>query len=91
MKTKPLIISNDRMKELADKVVYSFWKKYDVSHTVIRLSTSCPPKPEESFLCAARVSIRSCAVPASALVAGSDFRLRKKISFTIGRIISNYP
>lgn len=35
-----VIISNDRLKQLGEQVVYSFWEAYDEEHTVIRLATS---------------------------------------------------
>ncbi len=34
------IIDNDRMNKLREKVVFSFWEKYDDTHSVIRLATS---------------------------------------------------
>lgn len=35
-----IIIENIKMEELAKKVSFSFWEKYDEKHTVIRLATS---------------------------------------------------
>lgn len=35
-----VIMENDRLRKLGEKVSYSFWEKYDDSHTVIRLATS---------------------------------------------------
>ncbi|MCR5157360.1 MAG: low specificity L-threonine aldolase [Butyrivibrio sp.] len=34
-----IIIDNDKLKELDENVGYSFWEKFDDSHTVIRLAT----------------------------------------------------
>ncbi len=34
-----IIISDDKLKELSENVGYSFWEKYDDTHTVIRLAT----------------------------------------------------
>ncbi|MFC3928146.1 threonine aldolase family protein [Streptococcus caprae] len=35
-----VIVENKQLETLAEKVVYSFWEKYDDNHTVIRLATS---------------------------------------------------
>ncbi|MGI6010853.1 MAG: threonine aldolase family protein [Ruminococcus sp.] len=35
-----VILENDRMEELSSQVVFSFWEKYDDSHTVVRFATS---------------------------------------------------
>ncbi|WP_161979447.1 threonine aldolase family protein [Streptococcus sp. S784/96/1] len=35
-----LIVANDKLEELGQSVVYSFWEKYDDYNTVIRLATS---------------------------------------------------
>ncbi|MET3557090.1 threonine aldolase [Streptococcus rupicaprae] len=42
-----VIISNDRLKQLGEQVVYSFWEAYDEEHTVIRLATSWSTTPED--------------------------------------------
>jgi threonine aldolase len=34
-----IIISDDKLKELSENVGYSFWEKYDDTHTVIRFAT----------------------------------------------------
>ena len=34
-----IIIDNDKLEELGKNVGYSFWEKYDETHTVIRLAT----------------------------------------------------
>ncbi len=34
------IVENEKLKEIEDKVVYSFWEPYDETHTVIRFATS---------------------------------------------------
>lgn len=35
-----IILSNEQMSELGKHVCFSFWEKYDDSHTVVRLATS---------------------------------------------------
>lgn len=35
-----VILENNKMKELREKVAFSFWEKYDESHTVVRFATS---------------------------------------------------
>lgn len=35
------------MKELGEKVVFSFWEKYDDSHTVVRFATSWATSMDE--------------------------------------------
>lgn len=35
-----IILENEKMKQLREKVSFSFWEKYDDAHTVIRLATS---------------------------------------------------
>ena len=35
-----VILENKKMEELGEKVKFSFWEKYDDSHTVIRIATS---------------------------------------------------
>jgi len=35
-----VILENGRMKQLAEKAVFSFWEKYDDQHTVVRFVTS---------------------------------------------------
>ena len=35
-----VIIDNDRMQHLSEKVKFGFWEKYDENHTVIRFATS---------------------------------------------------
>ena len=34
-----VVIENDAMKMLGEKVEYGFWEKYDDDHTVIRFAT----------------------------------------------------
>ncbi len=41
------IIDNDRMNKLREKVVFSFWEKYDDTHSVIRLATSWSTTKED--------------------------------------------
>jgi len=42
-----VIWENDQMERLKQNVGFSFWEKYDRSHTVVRLSTSWSTTPEE--------------------------------------------
>ncbi|MCR4891267.1 MAG: aminotransferase class V-fold PLP-dependent enzyme [Lachnospiraceae bacterium] len=35
-----VILENDRMEKMKEKVVFSFWEKYDEDHTVVRFATS---------------------------------------------------
>ena len=35
-----VILENDKMAELSEKLAFSFWEKYDESHTVVRFATS---------------------------------------------------
>lgn len=35
-----IILENNKLTELQDKVVFSFWEKYDDNHTVVRFATS---------------------------------------------------
>ncbi|MGT2929296.1 threonine aldolase family protein [Streptococcus dentasini] len=42
-----VIVENEQLKTLAEKVVYSFWEKYDDKHTVIRLATSWSTTQED--------------------------------------------
>src|SRR5699024_11152115 len=42
-----VILENKKMKELGEKVVFSFWEKYDDSHTVVRFATSWATSMDE--------------------------------------------
>ena len=42
-----IIMENSKLEEFGRKVEYSFWEKYDDSHTVIRLVTDWGTTPEE--------------------------------------------
>ena len=35
-----IILDNEKLKELEQKVVFSFWEKYDDTHTVVRFAAS---------------------------------------------------
>ena len=35
-----MILDNKKMKELSEKVGFSFWETYDETHTVVRFATS---------------------------------------------------
>ncbi len=35
-----VILENDRMEKMKEKVVFSFWEKFDENHTVVRFATS---------------------------------------------------
>jgi threonine aldolase len=41
-----VILENEEIKRLETKVVFSFWEKYDETHTVVRLATSWATKKE---------------------------------------------
>ena len=42
-----LVLEDERLKELEQKVAVSFWEKADDNHTIIRLATSWATKEEE--------------------------------------------
>lgn len=42
-----VILENERMEALAQKVRFSFWEKYDENHTVVRFATSWATRMEE--------------------------------------------
>ena len=42
-----IVIDNQHLARLAEKVSYEFWEKYDASHTIIRLCTSWSTTDEE--------------------------------------------
>lgn len=42
-----IILENEQMEKLKDKVGFSFWEKFDDNHTVIRLATSWSTKKED--------------------------------------------
>lgn len=42
-----IVMSNERLKEVSQKVAYSFWCNYDEAHTVIRLATSWATRKED--------------------------------------------
>ena len=42
-----VILDNDYMNRLTDKVRFSFWEDYDETHTVVRLATSWSTTPED--------------------------------------------
>ena len=42
-----LILDNDKMNELKKEVAFSFWEKYDDTHTVVRFATSWSTRPED--------------------------------------------
>ena len=42
-----IILENAKMEELKDKVTFSFWEKYDETHTVVRFATSWATKEED--------------------------------------------
>lgn len=42
-----VVMENEKLKELEDKVVYSFWENVDENHTVIRFATSWATKEED--------------------------------------------
>ncbi|MBQ9156214.1 MAG: low specificity L-threonine aldolase [Eubacterium sp.] len=42
-----IVVSDDKLAELAEHVEYGFWEKYDETHTVIRLATSWATSGED--------------------------------------------
>ena len=42
-----VILENDKMEQLREKVAFSFWEKYDDEHTVVRFATSWSTTEEE--------------------------------------------
>ena len=42
-----VVMENEQLKEFGKEVAYSFWEKFDESHTVIRLATSWSTKEED--------------------------------------------
>ena len=42
-----VILENSRMARLKEQVAFSFWEKYDDSHTVVRFATSWATTPEK--------------------------------------------
>ena len=42
-----VILENEYMKSISDKVGFSFWEKYDDNHTVVRFATSWSTKKED--------------------------------------------
>ena len=42
-----IILSNEQMSELSEHVCFSFWEKYDDSHTIVRLATSWSTTKED--------------------------------------------
>ncbi len=42
-----IILENSKMVELKDKVAFSFWEKYDDTHTVVRFATSWATTEED--------------------------------------------
>lgn len=45
-----VIIENKMLEKLKKHIAYSFWEKYDESHTVIRLVTSWSTSEEDMIL-----------------------------------------
>ena len=43
-----VILENAQMKRLAESVEFSFWEKYDATHTVIRLAASWATTEEDT-------------------------------------------
>ena len=42
-----VILENEYMKSISDKVGFSFWEKYDDNYTVVRFATSWSTKTED--------------------------------------------
>ncbi len=41
-----IVLENERMRKLQEKVVFDFWEKYDAEHTVVRFATSWATQEE---------------------------------------------
>ena len=44
-----VILENEKLKELAQKVKFSFWEKIDNNHTAVRFATSWATKEENVY------------------------------------------
>ncbi len=42
-----IVLENEKMEELSKKVTFSFWEKYDETHTVVRFATSWSTTDDE--------------------------------------------
>ena len=42
-----VILENQKMKELKEKVAFSIWEPYDDCHTVVRFATAWSPTDED--------------------------------------------
>ena len=42
-----IILENEKLKQLKEKLAFSFWERYDETHTVIRLATSWSTTEED--------------------------------------------
>ena len=42
-----VIMENERIRELREKVRFEFWERYDENHTVMRFATSWATAPED--------------------------------------------
>ena len=42
-----VILDNDKMQELKNKVGFAFWEKYDDTHTVVRFASSWSTTEED--------------------------------------------
>ncbi|MBR5467978.1 MAG: aminotransferase class I/II-fold pyridoxal phosphate-dependent enzyme [Firmicutes bacterium] len=42
-----VVLENEKMKEISEKVTYSFWEKLDENHTVVRFATSWATTEED--------------------------------------------
>ena len=42
-----IILENDKMNKLKEKVNFCFWENYDLSHTVVRFATSWATTKED--------------------------------------------
>ncbi len=42
-----LLLKNEEMQKLAEKLEFSFWEKYDEDHSIVRLATSWASKTED--------------------------------------------
>ena len=56
-----MILDNEKMKELSEKVEFSFWETYDETHTVVRFATSW--STQESDLTALGELLQKVVIP----------------------------
>ena len=51
-----VIVEDDKMEDLKEKILFSFWEKYDDTHTVIRFVTSWSTQEDDLIALRAALS-----------------------------------